>query len=235
MHHHDSTASLRSLLFVFSTLPLLSACPVQADGDDEIGDSESTDVDVDAETDSEESDSDTSDDGDDSSETGEPDSQAELCQQWCDAWYPCFNDGPQDGSCVASCLEDFFVHPAGACLENDAVLLSCLATLTCEEYEAYLWHEEGEAFPCEAENESSCQCLESVSSVTEGQTTSDCALEYECVGEIGYAVECTSAGCICYEDGVEAGGCANAVETCTELVGTNEYAQINACCGWSLE
>lgn len=250
MTTHPFTASLRSLSFLLTTLTLLPACPAAGDdddvSDDDIGESDSTDnsdeSDESESSDSDTDDSDTSDDstdstdsmGDESSESGEVEPDVEACQQYCDAWYPCFNDQPQDGTCVAECLEDLHSKQEGMCFDNELGLLTCLATLTCEEYEAYLWHEEGEAFPCDTAEEASCQCLAAEIEVGEGETASDCSLDYSCIGETSYAVECDGEGCTCYVDGVETGGCVDAMQTCAEVIETVAFDVVNECCGWSL-
>lgn len=245
MKTRSSIAPLRSLSFVLSILPALAACPAGGgEGDDEIGDSDSTDE-SDGSTDSGESDSGDSDSTDESSpetdsttdessDTGEPDPDTALCQQYCEASYSCNNDGPLD-PCVATCLEDLHAQPAGMCLDNEVVLLACLATLTCEEYEAYLWHEEGQSFPCDGENDASCECTEAAAETSWGNTPSDCALDYACVGETDYALECSDAGCVCFVDGVETGGCAEPTPICEELLGDGfTFETVNDCCGWSL-
>jgi hypothetical protein len=239
-------APLRSLAFLLSALPLLTACPAAGDEDDEIGevgDTDSTDSsDSSDSSDSTESDDNTteSDDSTDtdstsSDETGDVDADTALCQDYCDAWYPCTSDQPQDGTCVADCLADLHANPVGVCAEGGATLLACLATLTCEEHEAYLWHEEGEAFPCDTEQAASCECLYPLAEITEGQTGSDCSLGYTCNEQIAFSVECDGEGCTCYQNGVETGGCVDAMTTCQDLVETGDYETINACCGWSLD
>jgi hypothetical protein len=232
-------SSIASLVLVFSTLSVLAGCPADdtGDGDDEVGESDSTDSDsTDSDSTDESTDTDT-DAGTDSTdgETGEAEPDVAACQQYCDAWYPCTNDQPQDGTCVAECLADLHTQPQGECFDNELVLLGCLAALTCEEHEAWIFHEEGTSYPCEAETEASCECLESSSTAEPGPTASDCSLDYSCVGETEYRVECSGEGCLCFVDGVEVGGCAEPVAVCTEVLGDGfEYPALDECCGWAI-
>ncbi|KIG15072.1 Alkaline phosphatase [Enhygromyxa salina] len=127
------------------------------------GDGESGDGDSDSESDSGDGDGDDSGDGDGDGDSGDGDGDTdsggdgdaavqEACATSCQVWSTCVFPWAE---CEQLCIEGY-QELEGDCFDKTLALSMCQASLTCEEYIAYLDSEPGNA--CEAEEQAQLEC-----------------------------------------------------------------------------
>jgi hypothetical protein len=214
----------------------LAACPAN-EGDDEVGmDESSTDAgESDSSTDAGESSTDAGESSTDASEsstdagessTGDA-SEVELaCMAACEVVAACGADFP---GCVPDCV--MYIDQLDAeCADAELALASCIAGLTCDEFEQYM-ESSPEPYPCQDEEAATCQENFCSSSTESGIEPGECVSTFECADAIDRQVVCDGSSCTCIEDGQEIGGCADAAAFCDSFDTTSAA---NACCGWSL-
>jgi hypothetical protein len=160
-------------------------------------------------------------------ETGDPSLNEQLCMDACAVFVDCVGGGGPN--CVDSCIE-YHDELEGACLGFEQELTGCIAGLTCNELDQLL-EEFPEPYPCQTEQEQICEAPICEAGVGGGEEPGECSFQYSCPDEPVYEVVCDGDSCTCLEDGVEVGGCSEAVDFCEEV---GEPGPANDCCGWDL-
>ncbi|SFE73012.1 hypothetical protein SAMN02745121_05321 [Nannocystis exedens] len=153
------------------------------------------------------------------------------CKAYCEHLVSCGWGEPELGECVQQCIVDY--ESEGECAAGNSALLACLAGMTCDEIATDTWASCGEAAKAQGE---ACGVLHCNVFGSGESGASICTIELACAAEPPQWMECDSAQCVCFEDGVLIGSCEPSASICTPPEEEGDVDRIvawtKACCGF---
>lgn len=146
----------------------------------------------------------------------------QVCVAQCQQFNECIGVIP---GCVNSCLQ-YHMGLNGECLAAELELDECVLELECPQLLQML-SQKPKPYPCQAEQENSCQAAGCTEDVGTGDEPGECSLTIDCPNDPERTVVCDGAVCTCYVDGDEVGGCDDPLLVCENP----SPESLAACCG----
>lgn len=131
-------------------------------------------------------------------------------------------------ACVDECIVDFAGE--GSCATANAMLLGCLAEMSCDEHANDDW---GGSCAGAVKAQGEACGVDYCNVVATGELgETSCTIELMCVAESPQRMECDEDICVCFQDDVEIGSCEASSTICEPTV---DFATADAIVAWTIE